>query len=114
MKEKLQEAIDNPDTFANFDRIAYWQWSYNTMAAVLVFVIWIKTFKYLSFNYTMTLLSRTLTACALDLLGYFVMFFIVFLAYAQFGYLVFGPTTFGYVDALSNSVLVPGSVLGVF
>jgi hypothetical protein len=38
----------------------------------------------------MTLLSRTLTACALDLLGYFVMFFIVFLAYAQFGYLVFG------------------------
>ena len=62
----------------------------------------------------MTLLSRTLTACALDLLGYFVMFFIVFLAYAQFGYLVFGPTTFGYVDALSNSVLVPGSVREVF
>jgi hypothetical protein len=66
------------------------------MVAVIVFFVWIKTFKYLNFNHTMTLLSKTLSQCAGDIMGYTVMFFIVFLAYAQFGYLVFGPTTFGF------------------
>merc|ERR1719183_1755520 len=66
------------------------------MIATIIFFVWIKTFKYLNFNHTMTLLSRTLSQCAGDILGYTVMFFIVFLAYAQFGYLVFGPTTFGF------------------
>ena len=85
-----------PFRYANFDRLAYWQWTFNTMVAVCVFFIWIKIFKYLNFNRTMTLMSDTLSRCAGDILGYTVMFFIVFFAYAQFGFLVFGPTTFGF------------------
>jgi polycystin 2 len=96
IKDKLQATIDEPNTYANFDEFAYWQWTYNTMVAVCVFFIWIKIFKYLNFNRTMTLMSNTLSRCAGDILGYTVMFFIVFFAYAQFGYLVFGPTTFGF------------------
>lgn len=96
IKDKLQSTIDEPNTYANFDEFAYWQWTYNTMVAVCVFFIWIKIFKYLNFNRTMTLMSNTLSRCAGDILGYTVMFFIVFFAYAQFGYLVFGPTTFGF------------------
>lgn len=38
----------------------------------------------------MSSLSMTLSRCAADVLGFAVMFFIVFLAYAQLGYLVFG------------------------
>lgn len=94
--DKLQKIIDDPTSYAGFDSLAYWQWQFNVMVAVVVFFVWIKTFKYLNFNHTMTLLSRTLSQCAGDILGYTVMFFIVFLAYAQFGYLVFGPTTFGF------------------
>jgi polycystin 2 len=37
-------------------------------------------------------LAETLSASAADLLGFSVMFFIVFLAYAQLGYLVLGPS----------------------
>lgn len=38
----------------------------------------------------MTQLSSTLARCAKDILGFAVMFFIVFFAYAQLGYLLFG------------------------
>lgn len=38
----------------------------------------------------MTQLSTTLARCAKDILGFAVMFFIVFFAYAQLGYLIFG------------------------
>jgi polycystin 2 len=47
-------------------------------------------FKYISFNKTMTQLSSTLARCAKDLGGFSVMFFIIFLAFAQLGYLIFG------------------------
>ncbi len=38
----------------------------------------------------MTQLSTTLSRCAKDVLGFSVMFMIVFMAYAQLGYLLFG------------------------
>ena len=38
----------------------------------------------------MTQLSSTLARCATDLAGFAVMFFIIFLAFAQLGYLIFG------------------------
>ena len=47
-------------------------------------------FKYISFNKTMTQLSSTLGRCAKDLAGFFVMFIIIFLAFTQLGYLLFG------------------------
>ena len=46
-------------------------------------------FKYISFNKTMTQLSSTLGRCSKDLVGFLVMFAIVFFAYAQLGYLLF-------------------------
>ena len=50
----------------------------------------LQIFKYISFNKTMTQLSSTLGRCAKDLLGFAVMFFIIFLAFTQLGYLLFG------------------------
>lgn len=39
----------------------------------------------------MTQLSSTLSRCAKDIIGFAIMFFIIFIAYAQFSHLVFGP-----------------------
>jgi diacylglycerol kinase len=47
-------------------------------------------FKYISFNKTMTQLSETLAKCAKDISGFALMFFIIFFAFAQLGYLTFG------------------------
>ncbi|XP_047459185.1 polycystic kidney disease 2-like 1 protein [Mugil cephalus] len=86
----LGSLLEQPDIYADFEFLAFWQTQYNNMNAVNLFFAWIKVFKYISFNKTMTQLSSTLGRCAKDILGFAIMFFIVFFAYAQLGYLLFG------------------------
>ncbi|XP_023183642.1 polycystic kidney disease 2-like 1 protein [Xiphophorus maculatus] len=86
----LGSLLEQPDLYADFEFLAFWQTQYNNMNAVNLFFAWIKIFKYISFNKTMTQLSATLGRCAKDILGFAIMFFIVFFAYAQLGYLLFG------------------------
>lgn len=86
----LGHLLANPDIYADFEFLAFWQTQYNNMNAVNLFFAWIKIFKYISFNKTMTQLSSTLGRCAKDIVGFAIMFFIVFFAYAQLGYLLFG------------------------
>ena len=83
-----------------------------TLSAFNIFVAWIKIFKYLSFNKTMIQLSGTLSAVITfskynvyqlstifskilfqstkDLSGFSVMFFIIYFAFVQLGFLLFG------------------------
>nr|XP_045012353.1 polycystic kidney disease 2-like 1 protein isoform X2 [Jaculus jaculus] len=86
----MGKLLQQPNTYADFEFLAFWQTQYNNMNAINLFFAWIKIFKYISFNKTMTQLSSTLARCAKDILGFAVMFFIVFFAYAQLGYLLFG------------------------
>nr|XP_016852422.1 PREDICTED: polycystic kidney disease 2-like 1 protein [Anolis carolinensis] len=86
----MGQLLKNPSIYADFEFLAFWQTQYNNMNAVNLFFAWIKIFKYISFNKTMTQLSSTLARCAKDILGFAIMFFIVFFAYAQLGYLLFG------------------------
>lgn len=88
----INALVSNSKVYANFDDLSFWSYTYDIMIACTIFMAWIKIFKYISFNKTMTQLSVTLQECSGDLLGFSVMFFIVFLAYAQLGYLVLGPS----------------------
>ncbi|XP_039339291.1 polycystic kidney disease 2-like 2 protein isoform X2 [Mauremys reevesii] len=63
----------------------YFKSAWNWLDMLLVSI-----FKFISFNKTMTQLSSTLSRCAKDIIGFAIMFFIIFFAYAQLGYLVFG------------------------
>uniref|UniRef100_M3YZU8 Polycystin-2-like protein 1 n=1 Tax=Mustela putorius furo TaxID=9669 RepID=M3YZU8_MUSPF len=85
----MGKLLQQPNMYADFEFLAFWQTQYNNMNAVNLFFAWIKIFKYISFNKTMTQLSSTLARCAKDILGFAVMFFIVFFAYAQLGYSTF-------------------------
>lgn len=88
--EMLLQFLEDQNTYPNFENLAYWQIQFNNIAAVIVFFVWIKLFKFISFNRTMSQLSTTMSRCAKDLFGFAIMFFIIFLAYAQLAYLVFG------------------------
>lgn len=90
VQDKLASLLENPNSFQDFEFLSYWQVHYNEAIACTVFLAWVKVFKYISFNKTMTQLSTTLASCAKDLAGFAVMFFIIFLAFAQLGYLIFG------------------------
>jgi hypothetical protein len=79
-----------PDQYDDFTFLSYWQYQFNIIISITIFLAWIKVFKYISFNKTMTQLSETLSKCAQDISGFAIMFFIIFFAYAQLGYLTFG------------------------
>ncbi|CAF1010652.1 unnamed protein product [Rotaria sordida] len=76
--------------YSDFTFLCYWQYQFNNVISATIFLAWIKIFKYISFNKTMTQLSETLTKCAKDISGFAIMFFIIFFAFAQLGYLTFG------------------------
>ncbi|XP_018574958.1 polycystic kidney disease 2-like 1 protein, partial [Anoplophora glabripennis] len=80
----------NPLKYGNFEYFAYIHLLQNDMFAINLFFTYIKIFKYLNFNRTMGQLNNTLKKCAWDILGFSVMFFIIFFAFAQLGYLIFG------------------------
>ncbi|KAM6055507.1 polycystin-2-like protein 2 isoform 5-T7 [Theristicus caerulescens] len=86
----MEELLSDAHVYPDFYFLAFWQVLYNNMIAVNIFFAWIKIFKYVSFNKTMMQLSSTLSRCAKDIIGFAIMFFIIFFAYAQLGYLVFG------------------------
>ncbi|XP_044537555.1 polycystin-2 [Gracilinanus agilis] len=88
--ELLLKYLEDQNTFPNLEPLAYWQIQFNNVAAVMVFFVWIKLFKFINFNRTMSQLSTTMSRCAKDLVGFAIMFLIIFLAYAQLAYLVFG------------------------
>ncbi|XP_030046524.1 polycystin-2 [Microcaecilia unicolor] len=90
LDELLKRLLETQNTFPNFETLAYWQIQFNNVAAVTVFFAWVKLFRFLSFNRTMSQLSTTMSRCAKDIMGFAIMFFIIFLAYAQLAYLVFG------------------------
>lgn len=88
--------IETSASYANrmetyqFDTLGFWSQQFNNVLALLTFIVWVKIFKYISFNKTMSQLSSTLSRCSKDIAGFGVMFFIVFFAFAQLGYLLFG------------------------
>uniref|UniRef100_A0A669EF01 Polycystin-2 n=1 Tax=Oreochromis niloticus TaxID=8128 RepID=A0A669EF01_ORENI len=86
----LRGLLENHTAHPSFEPLANLQVQFNNMAAVIVFFSWVKLFKFINFNKTMSQLSSTMSRCAKDLVGFAIMFFIIFLAYAQLAYLVFG------------------------
>ena len=90
VNQLLDTLIANDNVYIDFNFLCYWSVNYNITMGWLVFLAWVKIFKYVSFNKVMTQLFLTMSRCAKDVSGFAVMFFIVFLSYAQFGFLCFG------------------------
>ncbi|XP_051939585.1 polycystin-2 isoform X1 [Hippocampus zosterae] len=86
----LKTLLENHTTHPTFEPLANLQLQFNNVVAVIVFFSWVKLFKFINFNKTMSQLTGTMSRCAKDLVGFAIMFFIIFLAYAQLAYLLFG------------------------
>lgn len=98
----LDGLLADSTKYPEFDSLAFWQYMFDNATALLAFLAWVKFFKYISFNKTMTQLSETLARCSKDIIGFSVMFYVIFFAYAQLGYLLFGATTPDYSTFLTT------------
>ncbi|XP_053953102.1 polycystic kidney disease 2-like 1 protein [Anastrepha ludens] len=81
---------EKPNEFLALDTFCFWNLMYRDMMAICAFLVCIKTFKFISFHSTVRHFYVTVSSCFRDLLGFGVMFIIVFLAYAELGLLLFG------------------------
>jgi Ca2+-binding EF-hand superfamily protein len=98
--------------FPNFETLSYFQTAFNNVTALGAFLSYVKLFKYLSFNKTMLQLQVTITNCAKDVLGFGIMFFIIFLAYTQWGYLLFGTQVKGFSDFTNSFYTLFNVIMG--
>lgn len=110
----LKPLLAEPTEFGDFTQLGQLA-DYSTWIFGLnVFFVWIKVFKYISFNKTMNILSNTLSRCAVDLLVFGFMFQIVMIAFVQFAYLVFGAKLEDYSTQISCWYTLVRSLLGDF
>ncbi|CAG9768877.1 unnamed protein product [Ceutorhynchus assimilis] len=90
IKYYVDNIRDNPTAYGNLEQPHVLYQVVNIGGAVLLFFLYMRTFKYLNFNRRMAQLNNTIRNCAKDIMGFSVMFFVAFFAYAELGYLVFG------------------------
>lgn len=112
LKMLQEEKCANP--FVNFNTIALWDETYVTILAMLCFVATIKFLRLLRFNKRIALLSSTLSRSVTDLKLFMIMFGIVFMAYSQASYLIFGAFLGSYSGFLGSIQTLLALLLGDF
>ncbi|VDL99012.1 unnamed protein product [Schistocephalus solidus] len=110
----LGNGVTADAVYPEFVDIAYWCLQYNRMLALLVFFAMIKLFKFVSFSETMGQLTATLSYAIYDLTGFTVMFGIVFSAFVQAGYLMFGRSSFEFCTFSQTAFVLYRIILGDF
>ncbi|GJQ68934.1 putative calcium ion binding protein [Trypoxylus dichotomus] len=86
----LMDVGKKPDEYFGFFRFGLWEIDTRNYQAITLFLAFMKIFKYLSFNKTMGQLNNTIKKCAKDVLSFSIMFILIFVSFAQLGYLIFG------------------------
>ena len=114
MEKRIGELLSNPDGYADFVYLGVWATHTDNALALCLFFTWIKLLKYITFNRTMTQLSKTLAKCAKDVAGFGFMFTVVFLAFAQFGHFVFGSEMQEYSTVTDSVFTLLRTILGDF
>ncbi|TMS38033.1 hypothetical protein L596_004847 [Steinernema carpocapsae] len=103
VRRKVETLLNGVTQYENLQSVVYAENRFTDSVAVLLFFSWIKLFKYVSFNKTMSQLNATLSRAAKDISGFGIMFGVMFFAYVQAGYMAFG----SQVDFESDSKEYP-------
>jgi len=114
VESELKRLLSEPEKYADFQMLGDASEMFKAFVAICVFFSWVKMFKYISFNKTMTQLASTLSRCGGDILGFSVMFIIVFFAFAQLGYLLFGTQVADFSTFDSAIFTLLRTILGDF
>uniref|UniRef100_A0A8R1DY29 PKD_channel domain-containing protein n=1 Tax=Caenorhabditis japonica TaxID=281687 RepID=A0A8R1DY29_CAEJA len=112
--KRVNYVIENGLTNAPFDDVTSADNAFLNIKACAVFIAWVKVFKFISVNKTMSQLSSTLTRSAKDIGGFAVMFAVFFFAFAQFGYLCFGTQIADYSNLYNSVFALLRLILGDF
>ncbi|PVD38502.1 hypothetical protein C0Q70_01117 [Pomacea canaliculata] len=79
----------NPKAYVDFYQAAFWDALYGYMLAAAVFITTLRLLRVLGYNKRLTAIGTVLSMSGRDLLGFSVVFLVVFVAYLSAGYLMF-------------------------
>ncbi|XP_077980091.1 polycystin-1-like protein 2 [Glandiceps talaboti] len=110
----LKEVHKDHSKFVNFQHLAYWDMIFTWILAISLFIAVLKFLKLLRFNKRISMLGMTLKNCFKDLVYFSVIWIIVFLAYCQVFYLVFGRALMDYASMSVTMATQISMMLGRF
>ncbi|XP_022904660.1 polycystin-2-like [Onthophagus taurus] len=87
LMEKVGKSITQYNSFAKVSRN---EMVIKNVQAVCLFVATLKLFQFINIDKTMRHLTRTIKRSAKDVLGFSIMFLLIFVSFAELGYLIFG------------------------
>lgn len=103
-----------PRTFNNFDLISFMQLMFLDCLGFCTFLVWVRILKFMQFNKTLINFGNTLANCAKDVFGFGFMFLIVFIAYAQLGFILFGSEIADFRSFFNAIFTLMRTILGDF
>ncbi|CAF3586332.1 unnamed protein product [Rotaria socialis] len=89
-RKYLGELLKIENNYPNFDELFASKLNADFYLGVTLAITWLKIFKYLNINKTMLLLNKTISSCLNEIFAFTSVFLIIFLAYTQFGWILFG------------------------
>jgi hypothetical protein len=113
-KSTLQQYLKDPGDFTNFHYISTWQLVFENLMALTVFAAFFKLIKLLSFNKRMYLLAHTLKHAAKDLVSYWCIFILIFLAFSQMYFLMLGSEYLSFSTLIRCMEKLLSVILGKF
>ncbi|GLV43633.1 Polycystic kidney disease 2 [Carabus blaptoides fortunei] len=87
---KITKLQNNPASYESFEAIVFWHKHLDNSSGLMLFILWIKLFKYVKLNRTLGQLNATASKCAFSMSGFLLTFAVFFIAYATLGFLLFG------------------------
>lgn len=97
----LQSYKNDPNTYKNFGEIHFLDNLFSNVNAILLLMVFVRTFKYMAFNDTMQQFSITLYRSAVSLIWFVFLFLIMIFAYAMSGVMLFGQDDKNFIDMKS-------------
>jgi polycystin 2 len=89
-RKSLGELLRIENNYPNFDELFTLKINSDFYLGLTLAITWLKIFKYLNLNKTMLLLNKTISSCLNEIFAFICIFLIIFLAYTQIGWLLFG------------------------
>ncbi|KAI5753480.1 hypothetical protein M8J77_000560 [Diaphorina citri] len=108
----LTSLIQTKYRFAKFHRLVWAEQCLNILMVLIVFVAWIKLFKYLNVTRNTSHVYRTVAIALIQLLTVIILFIIMLVGFAICGYLLFGSYIGGFSSLLRSCVTLIRCTLG--
>ncbi|XP_062619009.1 polycystin-1-related protein-like [Saccostrea cucullata] len=102
------------DKFYNFQKVAMWDEVFGYFMAFTIFVSIIKLLHLFRFNKRMSMIAGTLKYSTKELSAFSVVIIIVVIAFASWGYIMFGPKMFQYRNMFQSIETMLAFALGDF